>query len=56
MTENDSKNSSRPETLNSGGQEQLISQDHLIKGEEDNQDKELRLKTLKEELVVEVLK
>ena len=54
MTENDSKNSSRD--VKQRGQEQLISQDHLIKGEEDNQDKELRLKTLKEELVVEVLK
>ena len=32
------------------------SQDHLVKGEEDNQDKELGLKTLKEEFVVEALK
>ena len=39
-----------------GQQQQLISQDHLIKGEEDNQNKELGLKILKEEFVVEVLK
>ena len=39
-----------------GRQQQLISQDHLIKGEGDNQDKKLGLKTLKEKFVVDVLK
>ena len=36
--------------------QQLISQDHLIKGEKDNHDKELGSKTLKEEFMAEFFK